>query len=202
MLIEKLVVLGLATISLGTIHEADGVKERSFLLRNDGDTSVTLIQGYTSCGCTTIHFDKDKAIMPGDSTHVRLAFNPRGKGGEFYESGTIVYGSDRKRVEIAMEGICVTSEETLMRQFPIRISDNIRITTDRFDLGIMPVGTSRELTVVVLHRDENDRKELVFVKFDADAKMPKGVNHIAYPIEILEKGKKKTITITIDVLIK
>ena len=45
MLIEKLVHLGLATISLGTIYEADGVKERPFWLRNDGDTAVTLDQG-------------------------------------------------------------------------------------------------------------------------------------------------------------
>lgn len=202
MLIDKLVHLGLATISLGTIHEADGVQERSFWLRNDGDTSVALVQGYTSCGCTTIRFDKDKMLSPGDSTCVWLAFNPRGKGGEFYESGTIVYGTQRQRIEMAMDGVCITSEETLKRQFPVRISDNIRITTDRFDLGVMNVGASRQLNIVVLHCDDSNRKEQIPIMFVVKPDMNKGVNHIAYPIVIDDNGKKKKITITLDVVIR
>lgn len=202
MLIDKLVHLGLATVSLGTIHEADGVQKRQFWLRNDGDSAVTLVQGYTSCGCTTIGFDKDKAVETGDSTCVWLAFNPRGKGGEFYESGTIVYGSGRQRIVVAMEGDCVTSEETLMRQFPIRISDNIRITANRFDLGVMSVGASKKLNVVVLHRDENNRKEQIPILLVVKPDMNKGVNHMAYPVVIDDKGKEREITITLDVIIK
>ena len=202
MLIEKLVHLGLATISLGTIYEADGVKERPFWLCNDGDTAVTLVQGYTSCGCTTIRFDKEKAIAPGDSTCVWLAFNPRGKGGEFYESGTIVYGGQRGHIEMAMTGVCVTSEETLMRQFPVYISESLRITAERFDLGIMPVGTSKQLNIVALHRDDNDRQEQVTIKFFADQKIGKGLHHVPYTVTVRDKGKEKKITIMLDVLIK
>lgn len=55
LLVDSLVVVGLATVSLGTIQEADGVKEHSFWLRNAGQEAVVLHQGYTSCGCTTIH---------------------------------------------------------------------------------------------------------------------------------------------------
>ena len=210
LLADTLIVLGLATVNLGTIQEADGVKERTFWLRNAGKQAVTIQQGYTSCGCTTIHFTKNKAIAAGDTAAVTLRFNPRGKGGEFEETGTIVYRSEKvkvkseklKRVNVSMVGTCITSEETLMRQFPIRISDDLRLSTNRFDLGIMHIGETKERGVVILHRKEGNRQERIPVKFAVDAKTPKGLQHIPYQIETKVKGKKQILTITIDVLIK
>lgn len=199
---DTLVAIGLATISLGTIQEADGVQERTFWLRNAGTEAVTLVQGYTSCGCTTIQFDKDKSITVGDSTKVILCFNPQGKGGEFEETGTIVYGSNRKRVYLSMTGTCVTSEETLMRQFPIRISDELRLSANRFDLGIMHVGETKERGVVILHRDEGSRQERIPVIFTVHTNTTKGLQHISYPISTLVQGKEKVFTITLDVLVK
>ena len=199
---DTLVVLGLATISLGTIQEADGIKERSFWLRNAGQEAVTLLQGYTSCGCTTIQFAKEKAIEPGDSTCVTLRFNPQGKGGEFEETGTIVYGPNRKHIQLSMKGTCITSEETLMRQFPIRISDDIRLSANRFDLGIMHVGETKERGVIILHRDDNNRQERIPITFTVDAKTPKGLRHITHPVKTMVNNKEMTINITLDVIVK
>jgi hypothetical protein len=196
LLVDSLVVVGLATVSLGTIQEADGVKEHHFWLRNAGQESVVLHQGYTSCGCTTIHFDKARQIAPGDSTKVTLRFNPRGKGGEFHEMGTIEYGKSKKRINMALIGNCITSEETLLKQFPIRINDHIRLSANRFDLGRMRKGESKERGVVVLYSDTK-RQERIPIRFTVDAKTPKGLQHIAYPLEI--KGKK--VNITLDVFV-
>lgn len=202
LLIDSLVVLGLATVSLGTIQEADGVQTKSFWLRNDGTEAVALVQGYTSCGCTTIQFAKDEPIAVGDSTCVVLQFNPQGKGGEFEETGTIVYGSNRKRVQLSMVGTCITSEETLMKQFPIRITEKVRISADRFDLGIMHVGETKERGVVILHRDKRNLQERKAIVFNVTKDMPKGLQHIPYPIKINNNGKEVTHNITLDVIIK
>ncbi len=199
---DSLIVIGLATVSLGTIHEADGVQERTFWLLNTGTESVALYQGYTSCGCTTIHFSKDILVSPGDSTAVKLRFNPQGKGGEFEETGTIEYGKNRKRIQMSMIGTCITSEETLMRQFPIRIDDNLRLSTNRFDLGIMHVGEKKERSVVILHRDEANRQERISIVFSPSTTTPKGVQHIQYPIKTFTQGREQKLTITLDVLIK
>lgn len=199
---DTLVTIGLATISLGTIQEADGVQERTFWLRNDGQEVVMLQQGYTSCGCTTIHFAKDEPIAVGDSTSVSLRFNPRGKGGEFEETGTIVYGPNHKRIQLSLVGTCITSEETLMRQFPISISDDIRLSAERFDLGIMHVGETKERNVVILHRNDNNRQERIPIFFTPDRNTTKGLQHISKPIIVSSGGKKKTINITFDVIIK
>ena len=202
LVVDTLVVLGMATISLGNIQEADGIKEHDFWLRNAGQEAVTLQQGYTSCGCTTIQFANGKAIEPGDSTCITLRFNPQGKGGEFEETGTIVYGPNRKRIHLSMVGTCITSEETLMRQFPVRISDNIRLSTNRFDLGIMHVGETKERGVVILHRDEDNRQERIPITFTVDAQTPKGLQHIAYPVKTMENNKEVTTIITLDIMIK
>ena len=199
---DTLVAIGLATISLGTVQEADGVQERTFWLRNDGAEAVALVQGYTSCGCTTIQFTKDKPIAVGDSTSIVLRFNPQGKGGEFEETGTIVYGPNRKRIHLSMVGTCITSEETLMRQFPVRISDNIQLSADRFDLGIMHVGESKERGVVILHRDEGNRQERIPITFTVDTTTPKGLQLIPYLIKTSTQRKEQTLTITLDVLVK
>lgn len=194
LLADSLVVVGMATVSLGTIQESDGVKEHSFWLCNVGQESVALHQGYTSCGCTTIHFDKARQLAPGDSAQVMLRFNPRGKGGEFHEMGTIEYGKSRKRVNMALVGNCITSEETLMRQFPIRVNDHIRLSTNRFDLGRMRQGESKERGVVVYYSDTK-QQERYPIRFTVDAKTPKGLQHISYPLAI--KGEKVTITLAV-----
>ncbi len=45
--IDSLVTIGLATVSLGTINEADGRQEHEFWLRNAGTEAVSIVQGYT-----------------------------------------------------------------------------------------------------------------------------------------------------------
>lgn len=202
MIADTLVVIGLATISLGTIQEADGVQERTFWLRNDGSETVTLQQGYTSCGCTTIDFARGSSVEPGDSTCVTLRFNPRGKGGEFMETGTIVYGRNSKSVRLSMVGNCVTSEETLHRQFPVRISDRLRLSANRFDLGIMRVGERKERNVIVLHKADNNRQERFTVSFSPDENSPKGLQHVVHTISTVDGGQSIDLRITLDVIVK
>ena len=199
---DTLVVIGLATASLGTIQETGGAQEHTFWLLNDGTEAVTLQQGYTSCECTTIDFDRYAQVQPGDSSAVTLRFNPQGRGGEFTVTGTVVYGAERKRVKLAMTGTSVLSEETLMKRFPVGVSDNLRLSTDRFDLGVMHPGETKERSVVVLHRDENDRAETLTLTFTPDANTPKGLQHISYPLVTSERGKDRQLIITLDVVVK
>ena len=199
---DTLVVIGLATASLGTIQETGGVQEHSFWLRNDGTEAVTLQQGYTSCECTTIEFDRYGQVLPGDSSQVVLRFNPQGRGGDFTVTGTVVYGTERKRVKLSMTGNSILSEETLMRRFPVAVSDHLRLSTDRFDLGVIHPGETKERSVVVLHRDENDRTESLNITYTPDEKTPKGLQHIPYKVTTTEQGKQRQLTITLDVMIK
>jgi hypothetical protein len=104
---------------------------------------------------------------------------------------------------MSLVGTCITSEETLLRQFPIRINDRLRLSTNRFDLGIMHIGESKERSVVFLHLppkggQEGASQERIPIRFTVDAKTPKGLQHIAHPIKV----GKETVTIMLDVLVK
>lgn len=200
--IDSLVIIGLSTVSLGTIDESDGRQEREFWLQNKGTEAVTIVQGYTSCGCVKLDFPLGEAILPGDSARAVLSFDPKGKGGEFYECGTIVYGSSRKRLNLALEGNCITSEETLARQFPVKINENIRLSTNKYDLGIMSVGESKTRNIAVLHKDEGNRQEYITIKIEVDNRMGKGVKRIEKHIKTKSKNEEINIPINFDVRIK
>ena len=100
-----------------------------------------------------------------------------------------------------------------MRQFPVSISETLRLSTDRFDLGIMRVGETKERGAVILHlpsqtahqpasRQADYAQERVPVTFSVDADTPKGLQHITYPIKTMDNGKELTIGITLDVMVK
>lgn len=199
---DTLVVIGLATASIGTIQETGGVQEHRFWLRNDGAEVVTLQQGYTSCECTTIEFDRFAQVQPGDSSQVTLRFNPQGRGGDFTVTGTVVYGTERKRVKLSMTGNSILSEETLKMRYPIAVNENLRLSTDRFDLGVMHPGETKERNVVVLHRDENDRTETIAITYTPDDKTPKGLQHVPYTVITTEQGMQRQLVVTLDVMIK
>ena len=103
---------------------------------------------------------------------------------------------------MAMEGNCITSAETLMKQFPIAVTKDTRVSRNRFDLGYMNRGAEKMLNVVVLHCDENNRQELLPLTFKVEEKMGNGLQHITKTIETKEKGKKLKIPITLDVVIR
>lgn len=206
--IDSLIVAGIAVLDLGTIHEADGVIEREFALRNAGTNAVTLLQGYTSCGCTTIHYNRDTVVQSGDTTHVTLRFNPANRGGEFYESGTIAYASattgTRRFVNVALQGACQLTDETLLRQHPIVVTDDVRISGNRYDLGYMTPGQQRQLTVSVLCRIDGtwQRVGTTDVSFTVDATMPKGLQHIKRTFSIPYEKRDIPFEITYDLIIK
>lgn len=201
-----LVPIGLATIMLGTILESDGVQEHQFWLRNDGAQAVVLQQGYASCHCTTIEFQQGATVLPSDSTSVTLRFNPQGKGGEFYESGTVRYATTdnatSKTATVAFEGTCVTSEETLLRQFPVQLNDHLSLSRDRFDFGIMAPGTQRTAYVTVLHWEEDCRRETLPVVFTAPLTSSLSPLTLKIPLTTSDSGKPFEFTVMIDVIVR
>ncbi len=209
LLADTLIVIGLATASLGTIHETDGVRQHSFWVQNKGEHTLLLKQGYTSCGCTQIDLQRNTRLAVGDSLRVTLRFNPQGKGGEFYEQGTILYApidhpfsSKTSRLALALTGTCITSEETLMKQFPVRIDDHLRLSMNRFDMGYMQRGQTKERGVLVLHRDENNRKERIPIPFTVDETMGTGLQHITRTVTTRSRGREVKINVVFDVIVQ
>ena len=89
-----------------------------------------------------------------------------------------------------------------MRQFPIRLTDHLRLSTNHFDIGILPRGSSKTVNVVVLHREDNDRQELIPITCEADSSLPNGINHLHPILQIQEGDHEVEAEISIDLLVR
>lgn len=155
---DQLIVIGaaLATFAVG---ESDAPVERSFAFCNVSADTITLAQGYTSCGCTTIDWPRTP-IAPNDTDRVTLRFNPKGRDGEFYESGTVVYGAQRQRLTVALQGTVTMAKEQLLRRYPVVVNDRLRLSTNEFDLGILQKGQAVTRHIAVLNGDKQESIEI------------------------------------------
>lgn len=64
----------------GTV--ADGaVVETTFILTNVGKSALVITDAKTTCGCTVPSWPKNKPILPGETTEIKVKFNTAGKGG-------------------------------------------------------------------------------------------------------------------------
>lgn len=158
-----------AMMNFGTIYERDGIVAHRFVLHNENAVAVNICQTFPSCGCTTIACDK-QLVPPHDSVAVDVSFNPAHRGGEFYETASVVMASakDTAVVTLSVEGTVVTSEETLMRQYPIRVG-HLRLTADTLRMGEVRRGESKTMYVGVLHDLSTGRHTSVPITFKADS---------------------------------
>jgi len=64
----------------GTV--ADGaIIETTFTLTNVGKSALVITDAKTTCGCTVPTWPKDKPVLPGETTEIKVKFNTSGKGG-------------------------------------------------------------------------------------------------------------------------
>lgn len=74
------------------------VVERTFIIRNAGEGSLTISRAYTTCGCTTAEISA-RVIPPGKVATVRLVFDAgfHESAGQTVRRGLIIESNDPKR---------------------------------------------------------------------------------------------------------
>ena len=65
----------------------------NFEVQNAGSTNFKLINVQASCGCTTPEWERDKEILPGQTSTITVGYNAAAEG-VFTKSITITYGED------------------------------------------------------------------------------------------------------------
>ena len=162
-----IIAAAVASFNFGILQERGGSVSHRFMLRNDNPVAVRICQTYPSCGCTTIACDTS-LVAPHDSVAVDVTFNPLNRGGDFYETASVVMAStaDTTVVTLSVEGTVVTSEETLMRQYPVR-QGTVRLTADTLSMGEVSRGSSKTMYVGVLYDLRTGQRQSIPVTFSA-----------------------------------
>lgn len=80
-------VLDRLSYDYGTIFQ-DSVVTKSFILTNEGNESLKILEVKASCGCTAVVAGKQE-LNPGESTDIKVSFNSKGKSGKQNKTITI-----------------------------------------------------------------------------------------------------------------
>lgn len=139
------------TVQLGTLDEADGVVRQHFVARNTGDYSWQVVRGYTSCGCTRVELQQEQVVRPGDSAVVNVSFDPKGKAGPVREVVTVQLtdGEMTLNEALTLTGEVRRSRESLVRQFPVAMGNNLRVSRSHVDHGEIRRGNTAERHIAV-----------------------------------------------------
>lgn len=82
----------------GLIKESAGPVFHDFYVRNIGTTPIQVDTVEVSCGCTSPLWQKS-AIAPGDSSFIRLVYDPTGRPGVFTKSATVRFSSKGQQIK-------------------------------------------------------------------------------------------------------
>lgn len=80
----------------GTIHESKGPVSCEFKFSNDGTAPLVIISASAGCGCTKPSFEGEP-IAPGESSTIKVTYNPKGRPGEFNKNVTIRTNDPKNR---------------------------------------------------------------------------------------------------------
>lgn len=65
----------------------------NFEVTNNGTSPFTIANVQASCGCTTPEWEKDKPVLPGGTTNIKVGYNAAAEG-PFNKTVTIMYGEN------------------------------------------------------------------------------------------------------------
>lgn len=97
------VVPDMQVYNFGTIEENDGLASHVFWIRNGGTAPLVITRVTASCGCTKPEWSKEP-VAPGDSTMLRVTYNPKGRPGPFYKTISIYSNASKQRYNLAVKG--------------------------------------------------------------------------------------------------
>lgn len=86
----------------GTVAENSAPVVREFTLTNVGSEPVAILSAKASCGCTAPDYSR-RPVKPGESTVIKVTFNPYGQIGEADKSVRVkLRSADNKKEEITL----------------------------------------------------------------------------------------------------
>lgn len=87
------------THDFGKINDKEPVNT-TFVFTNTGKSTLEILKTKASCGCTATQPEKTK-LEPGESSNIKVTFNPQGKKGEQMKQVTVI-SNDPKQPSIRL----------------------------------------------------------------------------------------------------
>lgn len=106
----------------GSIREEAGIAEHKFLFINHGDIPLKIKEVKASCGCTTPAWSADE-ILPADTGHVTVQYDPRNRPGPFSKTITVTSNGTPNVSVLTIEGNVLPVPESMAKRYPYKSGD-------------------------------------------------------------------------------
>ncbi|MCM1138897.1 MAG: DUF1573 domain-containing protein [Duncaniella sp.] len=103
--------------NFGAFDENVGTVYCDFKLVNVGDEPLAIISARANCGCTRPEYSIDP-VAPGDTTVIRVGFDPKGRPGRFVKYINVDLDCDPLRSSLSIQGTVIGASNTLKTRFP------------------------------------------------------------------------------------
>lgn len=122
----------------GAFREEDGLAECQFALVNTGTTPLTIMSARATCGCTTPDYPR-KAIAPGDTAYITVAYDPSGRPGRFNKSVYVETDGQPSKTKLDISGVVIGSDATVGQRYPVDFGP-LKLSKSTFALGDATMG--------------------------------------------------------------
>ncbi|MDE6793114.1 MAG: DUF1573 domain-containing protein [Muribaculaceae bacterium] len=92
-----------STHDFGIVKEDGGPVSFEFILTNEGEGNLIVIDAKADCGCTRPEFPK-APIAPGKSGKVKVTYNPLGRPGSFDKVVTLRTNGSPSKIRLKIRG--------------------------------------------------------------------------------------------------
>lgn len=104
-------------VNFGNIRETDGAVTKIVRAVNISQDSTFIISARTSCGCSEAQFD-GRMLAPGDTTTVKITYDPTNRPGKFLKMAKIFTGKERISNTFRLKGNVIPSRRHLDKVYP------------------------------------------------------------------------------------
>lgn len=115
-----------ATWNFGSIAEANGAVSHVFTGVNKGSVPVVILDVVASCGCTRPEFSR-RPVMPGDTTRIKVTYDPANRPGSF-DKELGIYSSERRKIAtLSIRGSVTPREKSIEELYPVEAGGGLRL---------------------------------------------------------------------------
>ncbi|MBQ2365498.1 MAG: DUF1573 domain-containing protein [Alistipes sp.] len=152
---ESRLVFTSQSINFGVINEEDGLATRRFNATNIGDTEIVVTEIITTCGCTTVCYDRHP-IPAGDSFSFDVIYDPRNRPGRFERNIFVATNDSAEPITLKIFGRVEPRERTPYEIYPFDFGGGLRLQSNFHAFAYIEHGKSAEEHIGYINLSERD----------------------------------------------
>ena len=171
----------------GHIDEEGGAVTSDFEGINTSNHPIEIEKIVTTCGCTTVEFDK-KPIPAGGTFSFKVAFNPLNRPGRIDKQIFVLASDSPTEIVLNITGYVNARERTIEELYPFDMGGGLRLKSNFHAFGYLEHG--KEITEHIGYVNTTNSALAIDLSYATES----GMLDIAYPTRI-EAGEKGDFTL-------